>query len=64
MRGPRMLGGIALSVAALLAPLAAPATAGPAHQVAAARAATQGFSHPPAATPAGYALRKDIHGIA
>jgi hypothetical protein len=64
MRGPRMLGGIALAVAALLAPLTAPATAGPAHQVAAAKAATKGFTHPPAAKKAGYALLKDKHGIA
>ena len=63
-RAPRMLGGIALAVAALLAPLTAPATAGTAHQVAAATAATKGFTHTPAAKKAGYALLKDADGIA
>jgi hypothetical protein len=64
MRAPRMLGGIALAVVALLAPLTAPATAGTAHQVAAAKAATKGFTHTPAARKAGYALLKDAAGIA
>ncbi len=64
MRTPRLLGIIALGVAALLAPLTAPATAGTAHQVAIARSATEGFPHPPAAKKAGYALLKDTDGIA
>ena len=42
----------------------APATAGTAHQVAAAKAATRGFTHTPAAKKAGYALLKDADGIA
>jgi len=63
-KAPRTLGAIALAVAALLAPLTAPATAGTAHQVAAAKAATKGFTHPPAAKKAGYALLKDAAGIA
>jgi hypothetical protein len=53
-----------LALAALLAPLTAPATAGTAHQVSAAKAATQGFMHPGAATKAGYGLLKDAAGIA
>jgi len=60
----RTLAGIALGVAALLAPLTAPATAGPAHDVKVAQAATQGFTHPGAAKKAGYALLKDVDGIA
>ena len=64
MRAPRLLGVIALAVVALLAPLTAPATAGTAHQVAAAKAATRGFTHTPAAKKAGYALLKDAAGIA
>jgi hypothetical protein len=59
-----MLGVIALAIVALLAPLTASATAGTAHQVAAAKAATQGFTHTPAAKKAGYALLKDAAGIA
>ncbi|HET7071303.1 MAG TPA: hypothetical protein VFI40_10790 [Nocardioides sp.] len=62
--GPRSVGAVALAVAALLAPLAAPATAGPAHQVAAAKAATKTFTHPRGATKAGYGLLKDAAGIA
>jgi hypothetical protein len=69
-----------LAAAALLAPLTAPATAGSAHrqghasahqsarstdrEVRAARAATKGFMHTPAARQGGYALLKDAHGIA
>jgi hypothetical protein len=64
MRAPHALGAVALAVAALLAPLTAPATAGPAHEVAVARAATKTFTHPPAARKAGYALLKDADGIA
>lgn len=64
MRAPRTLGVIAVAVAALLAPLTAPATAGTAHQVAAAKAATQGFTRTAAATKAGYGLLKDQDGIA
>jgi len=64
MLGPRMLGGIALAVVALLAPAAAPAVAGTGHQVATAKAATRHFTHTPAAKKAGYALLKDAHGIA
>jgi hypothetical protein len=60
---PRRLG-IAVAVAALLAPLTAPAVAGPAHQVKVARAATQDFTRPGAAKKAGYALLKDSAGIA
>lgn len=62
--GPRWVGMVVLAVAALLAPLTAPATAGTAHQISAARSATQGFAHPPAATKAGYGLLKDANGIA
>ena len=65
MRTTRTLAGIAVAVAALLAPLAAPATAGTSAQVAAAKNATQGFTHPgAAATKAGYGLFKDLDGIA
>lgn len=64
MRAPRTIGAMALAVAALLAPLTAPATAGPAHQVKAAMAATEGFTHTPAAKKAGYGLLKDSAGIA
>jgi hypothetical protein len=60
----RTLAAVALGVAALLAPLAAPATAGPAHQVKVAKAATQGFTHTAAAKKAGYGLLKDAAGIA
>lgn len=71
MRAKGTLAGIALAAAAaLLAPLAAPATAGAgagagtSHQVAVARHVTQGFTHPKAATKAGYGLLKDAAGIA
>jgi hypothetical protein len=64
MRAPRLLAGSALAVLALVAPLTAPATAGTAHQVVAAKSATKGFTHPPAAKKAGYALLKDAKGIA
>jgi hypothetical protein len=60
----RAVAGGALAVAGLAAPLAAPAAAGPADQVAAARNATRGFQQPQDATPAGYALFKDTAGIA
>src|SRR5262249_36590040 len=58
------LAAVALGVVALLAPLTAPATAGTAHQVTAAKAATEGFTHTGAAKKAGYALLKDAAGIA
>lgn len=64
MRATRTLGGIVVAVAALLAPLTAPATAGTAHQVAAAKSATEGFTYPAAAKKAGYVLLKDAAGIA
>jgi hypothetical protein len=64
MRTPRTLGAIALAVAALLAPLTAPATAGTAHQVKVAKAATADFTHPAGAKKAGYGLLKDAAGIA
>jgi hypothetical protein len=64
MRTTRTLAGIALGVVALLAPLTAPATAGPAHDVRVAKAATQGFTHPGAARKAGYTLFKDVKHIA
>ena len=60
----RTLAAVAVGVAALLAPLAAPATAGPAHQVKVAKAATEGFTHTAAAKKAGYGLLKDAAGIA
>jgi hypothetical protein len=64
LRGSRWVGTVVLAVAALLAPLTIPATAGTAHQVAAAKAATQGFTHTAAAKKAGYGLLKDAKGIA
>jgi len=64
MRTPRTLAAVALAVVALLAPLTAPATAGPAHQVKAAKAATKTFTHPAGAKKAGYGLLKDAKGIA
>jgi len=64
MRTSRTLAGIALGVVTLLPPLTAPATAGPAHDVKAAKAATQGFTHTKAAKRAGYGLLKDAKGIA
>jgi hypothetical protein len=65
MRAPGTLAALALAAAAaLLAPLAAPATAGPAHEVAVARHATQDFTHTHAAKRAGYALLKDADHIA
>lgn len=64
MRAPGTLAGIALAAAALLAPLAAPATAGATPQVAVARHATHGFTHTSAAKKAGYGLLKDADGIA
>ena len=60
----RTLAATAVGVIALLAPLAAPATAGPAHEIKAAKAATEGFTHTAAATKAGYGLLKDADGIA
>jgi len=70
-----MLGGIVVAVAALLALLTAPANAlvppqgghpagDTARQVKMAKAATRGFTHPPAAKRAGYGLLKDAQGIA
>jgi hypothetical protein len=60
----RTLAAVAVGVVALLAPLAAPATAGPAHQIKVAKAATEGFTHTAAAKKAGYGLLKDADGIA
>src|SRR3954470_16618797 len=57
--------GIAVLAVALLVPLTtSAAAAGPRAPVAAARAATQDFTHPPAARAAGYGLLKDAAGIA
>lgn len=56
--------GALLALAALVVPFATPATAGTAGQVSAARAATHTFTHTPAAKHAGYALLKDVNGIA
>jgi hypothetical protein len=76
MRDKRMWGGIALAIAALLSLSTAPATAlmppvnahgtgaTTARQVAMARSATKDFTHPPAAKKAGYALLKDVNGVA
>ncbi|HEX3930564.1 MAG TPA: hypothetical protein VHW64_07665 [Nocardioides sp.] len=80
MRGAATLGAAALGVAALLAPFTAPADAGAGHHmgggmghhesratrhdVAVARSATRGFQHTPAARAGGYALFKDVQGIA
>jgi hypothetical protein len=62
---PRALAVLALGIVALLAPLAATASASTAHQVRAARHATQDFQHPAAAVKAaGYGLLKDQAGIA
>ena len=58
------LAGAMVALAGLLAPLTAPASAGTAGQVAAARAATRDFTHTPAAKKAGYGLLKDQDGIA
>jgi len=60
----RTLAAAALGVVALLAPLAAPASAGPAHEVKVAKAATKDFARPKAAEKAGYALLKDADHIA
>jgi hypothetical protein len=60
----RAVGTFALAVA-LLAPLTGGAVAAStADQVAAARTATEDFTHPPAASRRGYALLKDAAGIA
>lgn len=65
MRIQRTVAGAMLAVAALLAPLTSPASAGADHQIAAARAATQDFQHPGAAVKAaGYGLLKDMNHIA
>jgi len=65
MTDTRRVLGIALLAVALLVPLTtSAAAAGPRSQVAAARASTQDFTHPRAATKAGYALLKDAAGIA
>ena len=72
MRSWRTLGAAALAVAALLAPLSAPADAGGGHhmgreaarQVASAKGATRGFHHTRAARADGYGLLKDANGIA
>jgi hypothetical protein len=58
------LAGVLVALAGLLVPFTAPATAGTSGQVSAARAATHGFTHPAAATKAGYGLLKDAKGIA
>jgi hypothetical protein len=64
-RTPGTLAALALGVVALLAPLAGPATAGPAHDVKIAQHATKDFTHPGSATKhAGYGLLKDQDGIA
>jgi len=64
IRARRAAGTLALGVA-LLAPLTGGAAAATtADQVAAARTATQGFTHPSGATKDGYALLKDAAGIA
>ncbi len=59
-----MIAGAVLGIGSLLAPLSMPASAGVADEVKAARAATKGFMHPPAAKAAGYDLLKDADGIA
>jgi hypothetical protein len=56
--------GILVALVGLLVPFSSPATAGAAGQVRAARAATDGFTHPAGATKAGYGLLKDADGIA
>jgi hypothetical protein len=65
VRGTRRVLGITALAVALLVPLTTPAAAaGPQAQVAAARTATQDFTHPQAAKGAGYGLLKDADGIA
>ncbi|HET8662816.1 MAG TPA: hypothetical protein VFM08_00735 [Nocardioides sp.] len=63
-RAPGTLAAVVLGVVALLAPLTSPASAGPAHDVRVAKAATKDFQHPKASTKAGYGLLKDSAGIA
>jgi hypothetical protein len=64
MRFRTAVAGTVVALAGLLLPFMAPATAGGSGQVATARAATDGFSRPGAAKDAGYALFKDVKGIA
>jgi hypothetical protein len=56
--------GMLVALAGLLVPFSAPATAGAASEVSAAKAATDGFTYPAAARQAGYGLLKDAAGIA
>jgi hypothetical protein len=63
MRRARSVAGIAVTVLALLAPLA-PVGATVDSQIRAAMTATKGYPHPPAAKAAGYALLKDANGVA
>ena len=60
----RTFAAVAMGVVALIAPLAAPANAGPAHEVKVAKAATKDFTRTGAAKKAGYSLLKDAAGIA
>jgi hypothetical protein len=64
MRTRSTIIGAAFAFVGLLMPFTAPATAGTASQVAAARAATSAFTHPTAAKKAGYGLLKDAAGVA
>ena len=64
MRAPRTLAAVVVCAAALLAPLPPPPHAAPDHQDPVAKATNEGFTHPAAATKAGYALLKDAAGIA
>jgi hypothetical protein len=56
--------GMLVALAGLLVPFSAPATAGAASEVSAAKAATDGFTYPAAARQAGYGMLKDAAGIA
>jgi len=64
MGGRTALAGTLVAIVGLLVSFTAPATAGAAGQVHAARAATRDFTRPAAATKAGYGLLKDAHGVA
>jgi hypothetical protein len=64
MRTRMTLVAAAAAILALVAPLSAPANAGPTPAQHAARMATRHFQHPPAAKGAGYALLRDAKGIA
>ncbi len=64
MRARAALAGTLVALAGLLVPFAAPAATAGGSQVAAARAATHQFTRPAAAKHAGYALLKDVKGIA